>query len=220
MAIRLVYLPITGRAEPTRLALTLGGVKFQDQRLPGSEWGSKLKSEVTPRQLPLMYIGDKMISQSIAQLRYAGKISKFEGKPLYPEDSLLALEVDELIDMVGEFFPVLSASFKIEDQAEKEAFRAKSMAPGGDAHKWISCVDSKLGKSKSGFAVGDHLTLADLSIFCTYQPILRSGLLDGVPATCLDEFKNIMTHKNIMANIPVVKAYYAEPKAPAYKAFQ
>ena len=208
-----------GRVEPTRLALTLGGIEFEDKRMTGEEWGAQLKSEVAPKQLPLMYVGDKVIGQSAAQLRYAAKISKFEGKCLYPEDSVLSLEVDEFIDFVAEMFAPLGASFKMEDQAEREAFRAKTMAPGGDAHKWIAYVDTLLGKSKSGFAVGDYLTIADIAAFCWFQP-LKSGFIDGIPVSCIDEFKNIEAHKQRIASIPAVKAYYAEAKMPIYKTYQ
>eukprot|EP01060_Flectonema_neradi_P004335 TRINITY_DN127_c0_g2_i3.p1 TRINITY_DN127_c0_g2~~TRINITY_DN127_c0_g2_i3.p1 ORF type:complete len:219 (+),score=58.30 TRINITY_DN127_c0_g2_i3:79-735(+) len=218
MSIKVVYFPAPGRVEPVRLALTLGGITFEDERVTFEQWGP-MKERVAPKQLPLMYIGDKVIGQSTAQMRYAAKISKFEGKPLYPEDALLALEVDEFVDFVGEMFGPIGASFKIEDQAAKEAFRAKAVSEGGDAHKWISYIDSLLGKSKSGFAVGDHLTIADIAAFCWYQP-LKSGFLDGIPVTCLDEFKNIEAHKQKIANIPAVKAYYSEPKMPIYKTYQ
>eukprot|EP01060_Flectonema_neradi_P023075 TRINITY_DN312_c0_g1_i3.p1 TRINITY_DN312_c0_g1~~TRINITY_DN312_c0_g1_i3.p1 ORF type:complete len:167 (+),score=47.15 TRINITY_DN312_c0_g1_i3:322-822(+) len=166
-----------------------------------------------------MYIGDKVVGQGGALAKYAAKISKFEGKPLYPEDALLALEVDEFIDYVGEMFSAIGTSFKIEDQKEKEAYRLKLVSPGGDVHKWLSYIDSLLGKSKSGFAVGDRLTLADVFAFCQIQP-LKSGFLDGIPVTCIDEFKNIQAHKEMMASIPAVKAYYAVPKMPVYKVYQ
>eukprot|EP01060_Flectonema_neradi_P004338 TRINITY_DN127_c0_g3_i1.p1 TRINITY_DN127_c0_g3~~TRINITY_DN127_c0_g3_i1.p1 ORF type:complete len:220 (+),score=59.68 TRINITY_DN127_c0_g3_i1:73-732(+) len=219
MALKLVYFPLPGRAEPIRLALTLGGVEFKDERLTGEQWGTSLKGEVAPKQMPLLYVGDKVIGQSLALLRYAGKVSKFEGKPLYPECPELALEVDEFVDFVCELFPPLGASFKIADQAEKEAFRAKLVAEGGDMHKWLSYLDTLMGKSKTGFAVGDYITVADIALFCFVLP-LKSGWLDGMPTTCLDGFKNLAAHKAKLSAIPEIKAYYAEPKSPLYKAFQ
>eukprot|EP01060_Flectonema_neradi_P021892 TRINITY_DN299_c0_g1_i1.p1 TRINITY_DN299_c0_g1~~TRINITY_DN299_c0_g1_i1.p1 ORF type:complete len:241 (+),score=55.14 TRINITY_DN299_c0_g1_i1:64-723(+) len=219
MSIKIVYFPMPGRAEPTRLALTLGGVSFEDEHLTGEQWG-KMKSEVSPKQLPLLHVGERVFGQSYAQLRYASKISKFEGRPLYPTDPLLALEVDEFADMMTDLFAPIAASFKMTDTAERDALRAKSVAEGGDVHKWLSFIDTQLGKSKSGFAVGDYLTMADVIAFCFIQP-LRAGLLDGVPTTCLDGFKNIQAHRDMIANIPIVKAYYAgEPKTPVYKIYQ
>eukprot|EP01060_Flectonema_neradi_P012598 TRINITY_DN19375_c0_g1_i1.p1 TRINITY_DN19375_c0_g1~~TRINITY_DN19375_c0_g1_i1.p1 ORF type:complete len:160 (+),score=34.34 TRINITY_DN19375_c0_g1_i1:46-525(+) len=151
MSLKLVYFPIPGRAEPTRLAFTLGGVKFEDELLTKEEWGRKLKGEVSPRQVPLLYLGDKVIGQSIAIMRYAGKVSKYEGKPLYPSCPLHALEVDEFIGFVREVMPPLGATFTITDQAEKEAVRLKAVSEGGEIHKWLSYLDSLLEKSTSGF---------------------------------------------------------------------
>eukprot|EP01060_Flectonema_neradi_P032962 TRINITY_DN5385_c0_g1_i1.p1 TRINITY_DN5385_c0_g1~~TRINITY_DN5385_c0_g1_i1.p1 ORF type:complete len:219 (+),score=48.50 TRINITY_DN5385_c0_g1_i1:48-704(+) len=218
MSIKIVYFPAPGRVEPIRLALILGGVTFEDQRVSSEQWGA-LKKVVEPKQLPLMYIGDKVIGQSAAQMRYAGRISKFEGKPLYPTDPLLALQVDEFVDYVSEMHGPMATAFKMQNQDEKRAFRAKAFATGGDIHKWISYVDSLLGKSRSGFAVGDHLTIADLATFCWYQP-LKSGFFDGLPVSCFDEFKNIEAHKRKIASIPAVKAYYAEPKMFMYNHYQ
>eukprot|EP01060_Flectonema_neradi_P038864 TRINITY_DN829_c0_g4_i2.p1 TRINITY_DN829_c0_g4~~TRINITY_DN829_c0_g4_i2.p1 ORF type:complete len:238 (+),score=40.15 TRINITY_DN829_c0_g4_i2:57-716(+) len=218
MSIKIVYFPAPGRVEPVRLALTLGGIDFEDERVTFEQWGS-MKEGVAPKQLPLMYIGDKVIGQSAALMRYAASISKFEGRPLYPTDALLALQVDEFVDYTAEIFPPFAASFKIQDQSEKEAFRAKAVAEGGDIHKWLLYVDSLLGKSKSGFAVGDHLTIADIAAFCWLQP-LSSGVIDGVTVSCLDEFKNIKSHKQKIGSIPAVKAYYSEPKMPMYRPYK
>ena len=217
MSIKIVYFPFPGRVEPTRLALTLGGIEFEDQRVTIEEWNA-LRVDIAPKQLPLMHVGDKVISQSNAQLRYASQISKFQGKPLYPENAELALEVDEFVAFVGEMFGPIRDSLDIKDLTERKAFRAKAMASGGDLHKWISYVDTLLGKSKSQYAIGDHLTSADLAAFCWIQ-ILKSRYFDGIPSTCLDVFKNINTHRQMVANIPAVKAYYAEPKMPFYKSY-
>ena len=218
MSIKVVYFPLPGRAEPTRLALTLGGIKFEDQRLAGEEWG-KMKAEVAPKQLPLLHVGDRVFGQSVSQLRYACKISKFGGRALYPEDALLALEVDEFVDMLGDMFAPISASFNMAEGAERDAVRSKAVSEGGDTHKWLKVIDAQLAKSKSGYAVGDHLTMADVAAFTLVQP-LRSGFVEGVPLTCLDGFKNIMAHRERIANIPAVKAYYAEVKMPLYKIYQ
>eukprot|EP01060_Flectonema_neradi_P021731 TRINITY_DN29620_c0_g1_i1.p1 TRINITY_DN29620_c0_g1~~TRINITY_DN29620_c0_g1_i1.p1 ORF type:complete len:220 (+),score=32.73 TRINITY_DN29620_c0_g1_i1:38-697(+) len=209
MAHRLVYFPIAGRIEPTRLALAIGGIPFEDERIPGAEWRkTDLRKELGPRQLPLLFKGGDMYTQSMAMLRYACKISKVDGKPLYPEDPEEALRCDELTDQVGETFGDVSKSFRIADQAEREAFRAASIKEGG-IHKWISYIDSILSKSVSGYAVGDQLTMADLAIF-TWIQAFRSGWLDGIPANCLDQFPHIEAHRKLISNLPEVRSYYSK----------
>lgn len=42
---KLYYFPIRGRAELTRIMCVAAGIKFDDIRVPGSEWPEKKKSE-------------------------------------------------------------------------------------------------------------------------------------------------------------------------------
>eukprot|EP01059_Diplonema_ambulator_P001249 TRINITY_DN10_c0_g1_i2.p1 TRINITY_DN10_c0_g1~~TRINITY_DN10_c0_g1_i2.p1 ORF type:complete len:221 (+),score=94.76 TRINITY_DN10_c0_g1_i2:57-719(+) len=218
-ALKLVYFPMPGRVEPTRLALAVGGHAFEDEKLTGEQWGTTLKAKVAPKQMPLIYVDGECFGQSNAMMRYAGKISSVDGKPLYPTCPLEALKVDEFVDIVGDAFAPMSKTFAMTDQAEKEATRAKLVAEGGDVAKWLKFIDELLGKSASGFAVGDSLTTADLAVFCWVLP-LKTGFLDGVPKDCLDRYKNIGAHAVKIANIPQVKEYYkdAEGVQAVYRA--
>eukprot|EP01064_Diplonema_japonicum_P010223 TRINITY_DN1754_c0_g2_i3.p1 TRINITY_DN1754_c0_g2~~TRINITY_DN1754_c0_g2_i3.p1 ORF type:complete len:220 (+),score=85.38 TRINITY_DN1754_c0_g2_i3:74-733(+) len=217
-SVKLTYFDIAGRLEPTRFCLMVGGVPFEDEILTGESWG-KMKPTVAPKQLPLMELDGVQVSQSVAMARWAAKKSSFEGKPLYPECPLAALRVDEMVDMVGEVFGPLIKSFGVPEGAEREAFRAASVAEGGDAFKWLTFIDELIGKNPSGFAVGDHLTLADAAVFA-WPNIFRSGQFDGYPTDCLAPFKNITAHTKKIANIPVVKAHYAKKEGvfSVYKA--
>merc|ERR1719159_575089 len=78
--ITLKYFPIAGRAEPIRLAMVIGGVKFFDQRISGPEWEEKHKKLAPFGQVPLLLVGPKVISQTKAILRYVGKFSKYQGQ--------------------------------------------------------------------------------------------------------------------------------------------
>ncbi|KAJ9459114.1 Glutathione S-transferase 1 [Diplonema papillatum] len=214
-ALKVMYFPMSGRAEPTRLALKLGGIDFEDSH---PNW-AEMKPKVTPLQLPLLEVEGKLISQSSAQTRYACKLAKFEGKPLYPEDPYQALLVDELVDKVYDFMAPLMPTFVISDQKEKEAKRAELMVKGSPSEKWASHIDSVLAKSTSGFAVGDSLTMADLAIFLFINSY-RGGYFDGIPANCLDHLTHIKKHQVKIANIPQVKDYYKTKEGPAYAAYK
>eukprot|EP01061_Rhynchopus_euleeides_P029948 TRINITY_DN495_c0_g1_i7.p2 TRINITY_DN495_c0_g1~~TRINITY_DN495_c0_g1_i7.p2 ORF type:complete len:214 (+),score=111.95 TRINITY_DN495_c0_g1_i7:131-772(+) len=199
--LKILYFPLPGRGEPLRLTATLGGLEFEDATVDFAGWGA-LKASVAPAQLPLLYVDGKQYGQSLAQLRYLGKLAG-----LYPEDPLVALEVDELVDYVQDAFAPLSKSFAIQDEAEKQKVRAEAVAEGGDVHKWLAYLDKRLEGKK--YAVGDALTVADVVLFTQLQP-LRSGWLDGVPKDCLDAFKNIQAHRDLIANLDKVKAKYAD----------
>ena len=94
MHIVLSYFPIHGAAERVRLALWLGGIAFDDVRVPLAEW-PKLKSQTPYGQLPIMSIdGGPYIAQSGAMLQYVGKLAP----KLCPTDRFI--KVQEAIGLV------------------------------------------------------------------------------------------------------------------------
>eukprot|EP01061_Rhynchopus_euleeides_P029946 TRINITY_DN495_c0_g1_i5.p1 TRINITY_DN495_c0_g1~~TRINITY_DN495_c0_g1_i5.p1 ORF type:complete len:215 (+),score=109.65 TRINITY_DN495_c0_g1_i5:115-759(+) len=200
--LKVVYFPVPGKGEPLRLTATLGDLELENTVVDGATWGSTLKATVAPAQMPLLYVDGKQYGQSLAQLRYLGKLAG-----LYPEDPLVALEVDELVDYAQEVFAPIAKTFAIQNDEEKQKARAAAVAEGGDAHKWLVYLDKRLEGKK--YAVGDALSIADVVIFTQIQP-LRAGWLDGVPKDCLDAFKNIQAHRDLIANLDKVKAKYAD----------
>ena len=52
-----------GRGEPARLALSMSGIPFEDDRVPPSEWGSR-KTQTTFGALPVLDAGGQVLSQS------------------------------------------------------------------------------------------------------------------------------------------------------------
>eukprot|EP01083_Nonionella_stella_P251408 867448_1 len=99
---RVRYFAFTGRAAPLRLALTLGGVAFEDEFVERAEHKSAKESGTRRWSgLPELVIYDNngkeltTIGQSLAQLRYVGKLTG-----LYPSDALAAAYVDEILDSV------------------------------------------------------------------------------------------------------------------------
>ena len=84
-----------GRVEATRLALTIGGIDFDEE--PIENWKSyKIETHhYRPKgQMPLLEVeGQGIFAQSHTQLRFAGKLAG-----LYPDDPFLAAKVDEALD--------------------------------------------------------------------------------------------------------------------------
>lgn len=216
----LKYFAISGRAEPIRLTLTLGQVKFHDMRIPGSEWEAKHKSLMPYGQLPVLVVDQKPIAQTKAILRYVGKLVVWKnGNCLYPKDPFLAAKVDEIIDAFDDLWLVLSPTMKIADQETKEEARRKLFAPGGAARALLDIFEKALNASVSGYIVPQaHLTIADIMLFCTLNTF-RSGFLEGLGPDLYKDHSKIMEHKHKIASIPLVKKYYETPR-PFYEVFQ
>eukprot|EP00929_Paragymnodinium_shiwhaense_P067649 TRINITY_DN34016_c0_g1_i1.p1 TRINITY_DN34016_c0_g1~~TRINITY_DN34016_c0_g1_i1.p1 ORF type:complete len:246 (-),score=52.75 TRINITY_DN34016_c0_g1_i1:37-774(-) len=222
----LKYFPIAGRAEPIRLALMLGGFQYHDQRIPGSEWEEKHKKHTPYGQLPLLIVGSCQIAQTKAILRYVGKHVAIDRHALYPRDPLLAAKVDEILDLFDDLWAILAPTYRIADQAQKELARQRLFAPGAEAAAMMERFERHLAESHNGFVVPEaHLTIADLMYFC-FLGSIRSGFVEGLGPDLLQEWPKIMKHKERIANIPQVKAYYQDSKlsnpsdVPFYKVFK
>eukprot|EP01059_Diplonema_ambulator_P008161 TRINITY_DN1769_c0_g1_i7.p2 TRINITY_DN1769_c0_g1~~TRINITY_DN1769_c0_g1_i7.p2 ORF type:complete len:219 (+),score=95.57 TRINITY_DN1769_c0_g1_i7:55-711(+) len=206
-SLRVVYFHWPGRIEPARLALGCSGVEHKNEVISVEEWGA-MKETVAPSQLPLLYVDGECVTQSMAMLRYVGKVCCVGGQPLYPADPLLALKVDEFMDIVCEVFPPIIATTALGNE-EALAARGKLFAEGGEAAKWLKHTDDILGRSASGYAVGDTLTIADFVAFTGLQQF-KTEWLEGIPKDCLDSYKHLEAHAEKIANIPEVKAYYKD----------
>lgn len=224
----LKYFPIAGRAEPIRLALALGKVQFYDQRISGQEWEVKHKPQMPYGQLPVLVVDGKMICQTKAILRYVGKIAKYNGTALYPKDVFAAAKVDELLDAFDDLWILLAPTFTIQDEAQKAAARQQLFAPGGPATAKVEVFERMLSASSSGsgFCVPQAgLTVADLMYFSFFN-VLRSGFVDGLGADLFKKYPNITRHKELVAAIPEICAYYQDAalsnphKVPFYEVFQ
>lgn len=202
---KLLYFDLRGRAEMTRLALHAGGVEFEDARFARGEWPDI--KPTTPRgSVPVLTLDDgTTVTESVAILRYAGKL----GTPrLYPEDPVAALRVDEMIDTIGSTTAILSKTFGLPSE-EQLAMRTKILSEDGELTKVLKFVDEAAKANSSGFLVGSELTIAD----CALRPAvywLTAGILDGIPKDCLDQYKGIAKVMQTMSEVPAIKRYEAE----------
>mmetsp|Transcript_17690 Transcript_17690/g.21456 ORF Transcript_17690/g.21456 Transcript_17690/m.21456 type:complete len:229 (-) Transcript_17690:166-852(-) len=106
--LKLVYFDIDGKGEPIRLLLNYLGVEFEDMRFKSREEFIKMKTDGTLAfgQVPALFVGeDAVIVQSVAILRYIGKLGRHLGfKNLYPEDIIKAATVDFIMDFEADAF--------------------------------------------------------------------------------------------------------------------
>ena len=179
-ALKLYYFDMAGRAEPIRMTLTLGKVAFEDIRLSQEEFG-KLKQEgkFPLGQVPCLEIDGKMLPQSTAILRFAGRKAGF-----YPDDPLLAAKVDAAIDAGNDIVPKVVAVLFGPEEGKAAAIKALTeFAP-----TYFKNMENLLKANTSQkYIAGDKPTIADCLSFTfavgfLYEkenpmaPILREAL--------------------------------------------
>jgi glutathione S-transferase len=200
---KLTYFGIAGRGEATRLALSIGKVQFNDDRVNFKNW-AELKPTTPWGSLPMLSLSDgTVIAQQRTMLRLVGKETG-----LYPTDSIAAAKVDELMDASEDIGAVTMKAGVGLAKEEKEAARKAYCEEGGKTYEVLQMIDQKIGSNDVGpFAVGDSVTIADLCIYCNCNNLV-SGLYDGVPANTLDAFENLTAlRKAVRSHSSVVKWY-------------
>ena len=197
----LTYFDFDGsRGEAARLAMHLGGIPFEDRRIPRSDWARH--RDTTPYQaLPILEVDGKLIAQSNTINRYVGKLAG-----LYPTDDWQAAIVDELMDAVEDLSNKIGATFALEGEAKKKAREA--LAAGSIAH-FLKQFEARLKAGGGEWFVENRLTVADIKIFL-FVRWLKSGALDHVPADIVDKQARLLVkHLERVSGQPKVAAYYA-----------
>ena len=63
--LKMIYFDMKGRAEPTRLALAIGGIDFEDERISREAFmAAKTNGEYPFGQLPVLVVNGRMVAQS------------------------------------------------------------------------------------------------------------------------------------------------------------
>ena len=188
-----------GRGEPARLAFAMGGVAFDDERIPVADWPSR-KASTPLGAIPVLEVDGEAITQSSAILRYAGRLTG-----MYPDDAIEALRCDEIIDAIEDMTMQLVATFGIEDDDEMRARRSDLVETVLTPHlRWL---DAKLAASGE-FLLGAAPSVADLKAFVVVRT-LRSGQLDHVPTDLVASVApRVEDWAARFEKLPVVTAYY------------
>ena len=184
------YFPFAGRGAAIRDAFRIGKVAFADEKIdPDTFKRKKAAGELPFGSLPVLVIederGKRLVSQSNAILRYAGKLGG-----LYPTaDHLTALRIDEMLDAAEDATYLIGASIQEEDPARKASMR-KHMAEEA-LPRWFGRFERILDQNgTTDYFVGDTLTVADLKMLYMIDKYLN-GSLDGIPTTVMDPFEKL-----------------------------
>lgn len=189
-----------GRGEAARLVMHLGGIAFEDKRIPGKDWPAQ--RDQTPFQaMPVLEVDGKVIAQSNTINRYVGKLAG-----LYPKDDWQAALVDEVMDAVEDVSTRISNTMPLESAAKKQAREALASGP---IPRYLQQIEARLKAGGGEWFVENRLTVADIKCF-VWVRWLKSGALDHVPADIVDQHAPLLAkHLERIKNHPKIAAYYA-----------
>jgi len=189
-----------GRGEPARLALFMGGIKFEDERIPKEAWPAR-KGELPFGTIPVLEVDGELITQSNTINRFVGKLAD-----LYPADPWQAALCDEVMDAVEDLTSQVVATMFIADEQEKKALREKLAS--GPIPLYLQSLQAYLDERGSGFFADNRLTVADLKVFVWIRH-LRTGSLEYIPANLADETApSLVRHMDRTGSHPKIVAYY------------
>ncbi len=190
-----------GRGEPVRLALSMGAVPFEDDRVAVADWPER-KGSTPFGAVPVLHVDGKTLAQSNAISRYVGKLTG-----LYPSDFWQAALCDEAMEAVEDVFQQIGPTLFLPDE-EKKARRealAEGMFP-----MFLKQLSSKLSDAGGRYFADDRLTIADLKVAMLVRQ-LTSGMLDYVPTDLVEQVSpELMEHFQRVMNDPSIKGYYAK----------
>jgi len=220
---RLLYFNIEGAAEKVRLAFVLAGVDFQDDRIsmPAPNW-STIKASLPNGQVPVLYIGDKVITQSSAMCRWAARKGDGSLYPVLNED--LCVKIDELIGIAEDdgrdfrtciYIGVRPQAFGYPDDfattetgiALVKTIRENWVAE--DLPRYMGHLMKALAQSGGPFLCGSDVTLAD----CWWLPRIKylgAGIATHIPLDCLAPYPEVLAWKERVLAIPKIAAWYAQ----------
>jgi prostaglandin-H2 D-isomerase / glutathione transferase len=202
----LTYLDIDGgRGEPARLAMKIGGVAFEDCRIPFKSWPS-IKAEMPFETLPVLDVDGTRIAQCNAINRYVGKLAG-----LYPDEPLQAALCDEAMDAVEDITTQIGHTFGLAEGPEKKAVRTR--LADGPISLYLRRFGAQLEQRGGRYFADDRLTVADLKVFVWVRS-LRSGVLDHVPTELPSRVAPLLVdHCDRIRSEPAVASHYQARRA-------
>lgn len=192
-----------GRGEAARLAMHVGGIKFEDKRIAGKDWPA-LRDQMPFQALPVLEVDGKAITQSNTINRYVGRLAG-----LYPQDDWQAVLADELMEAVEDISTKIGNTMGLQGEARKNAREA---LVAGAIPRFLQQIEARLKAGGGEWFVDKRLTVADLKCFLWIR-WLRSGVLDHIPADIVDQHAPLLAkHLERVRNHPKIAAYYASRK--------
>nr|ABR09271.1 glutathione S-transferase 1 [Laminaria digitata] len=199
----LSYFDIPALGEPLRLALAMSGQAWEDKRVSKEEFMA-IKPSLPYNQLPTLEVGGTLIPQSLAQMRYIGKIGG-----LYSEDPIEAAFADAAMEAVIDMHFHLRPTVHEQDPAKKLEMR-KAMTDNY-LPTWLGNLERALKAAGGSYFAGGKLSIGDIYVVARLN-WLKRGALDGIPDTIVDDFPLLSALvQSVMSEEKIVKYLESGP---------
>ncbi|XP_066942426.1 hematopoietic prostaglandin D synthase-like [Macrobrachium rosenbergii] len=174
---KLKYFNLRGRGEPVRWVLAAADQPYEDVRFSReTEWPFK-KPEMPYGKVPVLYIDDKPLSQSVTICRYLGRMHN-----LYVDDPWESAIGDEVADSVHDLLPHAAQMVYAKNAGDAE--KAKMLATEFYTST-LPPVMRELDRRLEGreWFCGDKMTWSDVFVACYLSQLSahHEGSLDAVP---------------------------------------
>ena len=198
-----------GRGEPARLALFIGGIAFEDDRVKPADWARR-KSETPFGALPVLEVDGQTVAQSNAINRYVGKLAD-----LYPSDPCRPRFAMKPWKRLRTSPPRSGRPFLF-----RKSKRRRSAVCSSRARSRLSLpTQQRLEAHGSRYFAADRLSVADLKVFVWLRH-LKSGALDHVPTVLPDRLGESCssTTNGLRATrtLPTMPSMVSPTEAPEY----
>jgi len=184
-----------GKAEGIRLTLAVAGVEFTEAPFVTKfEQVEKLRKngDLLFEQLPLLEIDGKKLVQSGTILRYLANKYHFFGKN---DDE--RVQIDMLTEGTRDFLGFFTGFGFMEDAKLLDDIKQKALP------RYLPVYEKILSESKSGYLVGDALTMADI---CLLEVLLH--LPERVPAEFPEQkYPKLKEYLARLSSLPKIAAY-------------
>ena len=188
-----------GRAETTRIALSIAGIDFEDHRITFEEFGG-LKSTFPLSSVPIVEIDGQTYTQSNAMSRYFGKQAG-----LYPEDAWQAFLCDEAMYIIDD---VSNAVGKTMGLTGDELKAARESLVSGILTTALKLLATRLEVAGGEYFAANELTIADL-VITGFLKVISTGMFEHVPTDIVEQTAPLLNqHMERVYKDPRIVSYY------------
>lgn len=195
MSTRLSYFDFDGsRGLECRLALSLAGVPFQDDRVARDAWPA-LKPTLPYGAMPVLTVDGKTLAQAQAILLYVGRTHG-----LHPTDPWEAAQHEAIMLSVED----LRAKVPPKGATDDDTRAARQAFASGWLAQWAATTEAAV---VGPFVAGASPNVVDLKLYVMLRA-LSTGTYDHIPATFLEDYPKLRALLAAVDALPAVRGWF------------